>query len=178
MGETAPVTEGAKDTVAETKSTPPAHLRDEVLLKFAGTATTIVGLVLLIASVIAMGVLSILKAQIDPWIPLLPLSLLLVLVGLLITVYFRQVIDRALNPKKPEPTRPPYGFVYPYAMPPPYYGGRLPPPGTVPGAPTPATAPAMPWPTPRPSSRFCIICGRRIPTEAKFCPYCRHAYPA
>jgi len=24
--------------------------------------------------------------------------------------------------------------------------------------------------------RFCIQCGKQIPVEAKFCPYCRHAY--
>ncbi len=178
MGDAAPAAEGTKGEEAESKPLPPAHLRDELFLKFAGTATTIVGLVLLIASVIAMGALSVLKAQLDPWIPLIPLSLLLVLVGGLITVYFRKVVERTLNPKKPEPTRPPYGFVYPYAMPPPYYGGRIPWPGTVPGAPAPVATPAMPSPTPRSSSRFCIICGRRIPTEAKFCPYCRHAYPA
>jgi hypothetical protein len=175
MGEAAPAAEGPKEE-AESKPSPPAHLRDEALLKFAGTATTIIGLVLLIASVIAMGVLSILKAQLDPWIPLIPLSLLLVLIGGLLTVYFRKVIERALNPKKPEPARTQYGFAYPYAMPPPYYG--VPPsPGPIPAGPPPP-APAALAPTARVSSRFCIICGRRIPTEAKFCPYCRHAYTA
>src|SRR3972149_4529851 len=176
MGAAAPAMEGPEEEEMESKPVPAAHLRDELFLKFAGTATTIVGLVLLVASVIAMGVLSILKAQLEPWIPLIPLSLLLVLVGGLIMVYFRKVVERALNPKKPEPPRQPYGFVYPYAMPPPYYGVRLPSPGGVPAGPAPPPAPATFSPAPRPASRFCIICGRRIPTEAKFCPYCRHAY--
>ncbi len=178
MGEDAPAAEGPKEE-AESKPSPPAHLRDELFLKFAGTATTIIGLVLLITSVIAMGILGVLKAQLDPWIPLLPLSLLLVLVGGLITGYFRKVVEQTLNPKKPEPSRPPYGFAYPYAMPPPYYGVRPPPQGPVPPGPnSPPPAPATLSPSPRLASRFCIICGRRIPTEAKFCPYCRHAYTA
>src|SRR5438093_12935482 len=109
MGEDAPAMEGPKEE-AEAKPALPAHLRDEMFLKFAATATTVMGLVLLIASVIAMGVLSILKAQLDPWIPLIPLSLLLVLIGGALMVSFRKEIERTLNPKKPEPERPEYPF--------------------------------------------------------------------
>jgi hypothetical protein len=192
MGDDAPVAEGTSD---EGKKEPvpaatlpaPAHLRDELFLKFAGTATVIVGLVLLVSSTIAIGVLSIWKSDIVPWLPILPLSLLVILVGGLITVYFRKVVERALNPPKPEPARPPYGFVYPYQMAQPAYPPRVPAPAMYPTAPAPGAYPAAPapmWgppaqtPTARPTSRFCIMCGRRIPTEAKFCPYCRHAYPA
>ena len=164
----------------ETTPAPPAHLRDEVLLKFVGTATLILGIVLLVSSSIAIAVLSITKALIGDWLPILPLSLLLILVGGLVNGYFRRVIDRAVNPKKYEapPRPPPYGFVYPYQMPPPMYPMRMPnppigaPPGASPQAPVSgAFAPAAP-------SRFCIKCGKRIPVEAKFCPYCRHAYTA
>src|SRR5881397_2401308 len=81
---------------------PPAHLRDESLLKFVGTATIILGVVLLVSS----------------WIPILPLSLLLIFVGGLVNVYFRKVIDHALNPKKAvDAPRAPYSYAYPYQMP-------------------------------------------------------------
>src|SRR5712664_4002145 len=99
MGDVAPVAEG-KDDVGKKESDAPAtlpappHLRDELFLKFAGTAATIVGLVLLVSSAIAMGVLSIWKSDIISWLPLLPLSLLVILVGGLITVYFRKVVER------------------------------------------------------------------------------------
>ena len=83
--------------------------------------------------------------------------------------------DRALNPKKAvDAPRAPYSYAYPYQMPPPYYAMRMP-------SPTYAPAPAVAAPAPsvqRPaaSMRFCIQCGKQIPVEAKFCPYCRHAY--
>jgi len=169
---------GTEQPGPATKRAPPPHLHDELVLKFAGTATTILGLVLLVASVIAIGVLTVLKFDLAPWIPILPLSLLVILVGGLITVYFRKVIEKALNPPKPEPPRSPYGFVYPYQMPPAYYRPPIGPPGTVPGAPAPAWGPPPTSPAARPAWRFCIMCGRRIPGEAKFCPYCRHAYTA
>jgi len=183
MGEAAPAMEGKEKAAADepepaTKRALPPHLRDELFLKFAGTATTILGLVLLVASAIAIGVLSVLKFDLGPWIPILPLSLLLVLVGGLIVVYFRKVIEKTLNPPKPGPPRSPYGFVYPYQMPTAYYRPPMAPPGAVPGAPAPAWGPPQASPAPRPPWRFCIMCGRRIPGEAKFCPYCRHAYTA
>lgn len=178
MGETVPAADAKTAPNPEPKPALPADLRDELFLKFAGTATVIVGLVLLVASVIAMGVLSVLKFDLGPWVPILPLSLLVILVGGLVTVYFRKVIERTLNPQKPEPARPPYGFVYPYQMPPPAYPMRIPAPGAPPPG-VPATwGPAIPGVAARPGSKFCIKCGRRIPTEAKFCPYCRHAYSA
>ena len=154
---------------------PPAHLRDESLLKFVGTATIILGVVLLVSSSIAIAALSILRYTLVEWIPILPLSLLLIFVGGLVNVYFRKVIDHALNPKKAqEAPRAPYSYAYPYQMPPPYYAMRMP-------SPTYAPAPAVAAPAPsvqRPaaSMRFCIQCGKQIPVEAKFCPYCRHAY--
>ena len=192
MGGDAPAADGLSKEVKTEPVAPatlpvPAHLRDELFLKFAGTATIIIGLVLLLASTIAMGVLSVLKFDIAPWIPILPLSLLVILVGGLITVYFRKVVERSINPPKPEAARPPYGFVYPYQMPQSAYPPRMPAPSMYPSAPAPGAYPSMPgaaWgpqagtAAPRPSSRFCIMCGRRIPVEAKFCPYCRHAYPA
>src|SRR5438445_9176175 len=122
MGEAAPATEGEKKAGAEEpepamKRPLPPHLRDEVFLKFAGTATLILGLVLLVASAIAIGALSVLKFDLGPWIPILPLSLLLILVGGLIVVYFRTVIEKTLNPPKPGPPRSPSGFVYPSQTP-------------------------------------------------------------
>ena len=169
---------GAEEPGPATKRALPPHLRDEIFLKFAGTATTILGLVLLVASAIAIGVLSVLKFDLGPWIPILPLSLLVILVGGLIVVYFRKVIEKTLNPPKAEPPRSPYGFVYPYQMAPAYYRPPMAPPGTAPGASAPVWAPPAASPVARPPWRFCIMCGRRIPGEAKFCPYCRHAYTA
>ena len=91
---------------------------------------------------------------------------------------FRKVIEKTLNPPKPGPPRSPYGFVYPYQMPTAYYRPPMAPPGTIPGAPAPAWGAPQASPAARPPWRFCIMCGRRIPGEAKFCPYCRHAYTA
>src|SRR3989442_2167023 len=172
-------------TPAETKKqearpAPPDHLRDELLLKFVGSATLILGVVLLISSSIAIAVLSITKALIGDWLPILPLSLLLILVGGLVNGYFRRVIDRALNPKKYEapPRPPPYGFVYPYQMPPPMYPMRMPgpptgaPPAAIATGPSPNTR--VPAPAAPAKPRVCITCGKRIPLESKFCPYCRH----
>ncbi len=162
----------ADDSKKEEPKSPPAHMRDEVLLKFVGTATLILGIVLLISSSIAIAILSILKFELGAWLPILPLSLLVILVGGLVNGYFRKVIDRAMHPKKEEPPRPPqYGFMYPYQMPPPVYPMRMPnPPVAMPrlAAPLPSAA----------KNRFCIMCGKQIPMEAKFCPYCRHAYTA
>ena len=183
MGEAAPATEGKEKAAAEepepaTKRALPPHLRDELFLKFAGTATLILGLVLLVASAIAIGVLSVLKFDLGAWIPILPLSLLVILVGGLIVAYFRKVIERTLNPAKPGPPRSPYGFVYPYQMPPTYYRPPMVVAAPTPGAPPPPWGPPASAPVARPAWRFCIMCGRRIPGEAKFCPYCRHAYTA
>ncbi len=170
----ADTTVAAETTVAPTpepKAPPPEQTRDELLLKFVGTATLIVGIVLLVSATIAISTLSILKFDIAPWLPVLPLSLLLILVGGLVNGYYRRVIDRLLHPKRAEELRPPYGFVYPYQMPSPIAYPRMPPP-------MPAPAAYVPAPQSPPATRFCIMCGRRIPVESRFCPYCRHAFTA
>src|SRR5213593_2274208 len=100
MAESVTVVEAKKEV--EPTPAPPSHLRDEVLLKFVGTATLILGIVLLISASIAIPVLSILNHSLGPWLPILPLSLLVILVGGLVNGYFRKVIERALNPKKRE----------------------------------------------------------------------------
>src|SRR2546425_6373735 len=173
MAESATVTEAKKEV--ESTPTPPSHLRDEILLKFVGTATLILGVVLLVSASVAIPVLSILNHSLGPWLPILPLSLLVILVGGLVNGYFRKVIEHAMNPKKrEEPPRAPYSYAYPYQVPPAYYPMRMPPPTYAP-APTYA-APIPGVQGPPGSNRFCIQCGKQIPLEAKFCPYCRHAY--
>ena len=192
MGGTPPAAEAKpqekKDETAP-KPAPPAHLRDEQILKFAGTATLLVGIVLLVASALAMGILSVMRFELAPWVPFLPLALIIVLVGGLVNVYYRKVIDREINPKKYEQAARvsyPYGYPsYPMAAPMPYPGpaGYYPPRpygvASVPAPiPQPAPAPSSATPAPGAGMRFCIMCGKRIPVEAKFCPYCRHAYRA
>jgi hypothetical protein len=186
MAGTANATEPKREVAPEPKPAPPADLRDELLLKFVGTATVVLGIVLLVASAIAIAALSVMKFDLGPWLPILPLSLLVILVGGSVNVYFRKVIDRVLNPKKYEPPRAPppvYGYPYPMppmpAMPPGYYPMRAPPPGMVPGAtPGPPVPPAPRAPAPEAATRFCITCGKKIPVEARFCPYCRTSYTA
>ena len=175
MADVATSAETKQEAGGEPKPALPSHLRDELILKFVGAATLVLGIVLLVSSSIAIAVLSIVNSRLDAWLPILPLSLLVTLVGGLVNVYFRRVIDRAMNPKKYEaPPRPQYAYPYPYQMPPAYYAPRVAAPGYPPSV---AAPPRAPFPqAPALPARFCIMCGKRIPGEAKFCPYCRHAY--
>ncbi len=158
--------EGAKP---EPKPPPPETTRDELLLKFVGTGTLVIGIVLLVASVIAISILSIMRYDWIAWLPTLPLSLLVILVGGLVGGHYRRIVNEILNPKLPEtPAPPPTGFVYPYQMPVPY---------AVPQQYAVARVPyAMPAPVPNPAAvrRGCPSCGRPIPLDSRFCPYCRH----
>lgn len=170
----APATGGKSEAKPEPKAPPPEAARDELLLKFVGTGTLILGIVLLVSGVIAISILSILRYDVAPWLPIVPLSLLMILVGGVVAGHYRRVVDRILNPKPPEePRAPPVGFVYPYQMAapypmqPPYAIARVP---YATPAPAPGTAPA----SPTAGAKGCPSCGRPIPLDAKFCPYCRH----
>ena len=169
-----------KDTKPGAKPPSAAVTRDELLLKFVGTATLVVGLVLLVASVVAISILSILHFDVAPWLIVVPLSLVVVAVGALVNGHYRRVVDRILNPKPPEPAPQPNPYGYPYGMPP--AGGPQAAPQAVPPmypsmyAPMyppmgPYAVPAAPGATPM---RYCGSCGRPIPADSKFCPYCRH----
>lgn len=192
-GKTAAKAEGAEK--AGPTPVAPSMVRDELTLKFVGTATLVVGLVILVAAVIGIAALSILRFDVTPWLLIVPLALLVVAVGAAVNAHYRGVVDRILNPK-PEPARPPsppqyatpYGYPYPqypqYAAPPPAYPAAPPaqaPQAMPPGYP-PAYAPIYPYgvaPQPQPQAvRYCYTCGHQIPQDSKFCPYCRRPYPS
>ncbi len=183
---------GPSEGAATKGARPPRGLvQDELTLKFVGTATLVVGLALLVASVIAIAALSILRFDVVPWLLIVPLALLVISVGGLVNGHYRRVIDLVLNPRKAEPALPPppypvavpYGTVPPSPQVPAGYAPGYPaypvpyPPAYPPGyaAPAPYPIPVPPGATPM---RYCVTCGRRIPVASKFCPYCRHAYPA
>ncbi len=193
----------AKAAGSAKKASPPDAasplVRDELALKFAGTATLVVGLVILVAGVVAIAALSILRFDVTPWLLIVPLALLVVAVGAGVNAHYRGVVDRILHPKpQPEPAKPPLSPYAPYAaapMPYPYapYPGApaaaqaAPPapaqPSTPPGYPpafTPSYPPAYPYGVPAQpqAARYCDACRRPIPVESKFCPYCRRAYSA
>ncbi len=193
-GTTAAKAEGAKKEGP--KAVAPSLVRDELTLKFVGTATLVVGLVILVAAVIGIAALSILRFDVTPWLLIIPLALLVVAVGAGVNAHYRGVVDRILNPK-PEPVRPPspppyaapYVYPYPQYSQYPQYGTA---PAMYPAAPPaqapqamppgypPAYAPIYPYgvaPQPQPQAvRSCYTCGRPIPQDSKFCPYCRRPY--
>ncbi len=167
--EGAPAEGGKAEGTPAPRPPPPETIRDELLLKFVGTGTLVIGIVLLVASAIAISILSILRFDWVAWLPTVPLSLLVILVGGLVGGHYRRIVDDILNPKPPEThAAPPAGFVYPYQMPVPY---------AVPQQYAVARVPyAMPAPVANPAAvrTACPSCGRPIPLDSRFCPYCRH----
>ncbi len=179
----------------EPKKAPPEEIRDELMLKFAGTATLIVGLVLLIAATLAIAALSIMNAFVDRWLIIVPLALIVVGVGAGVAGHYRRVVNAFLHPKPPAPVPSvaPQPYAYPYPYPTPGVAPATPPPATPwPAPPAPGTqARAVPYPypsgypyppayayyapAPRPQARTCAACGRIIPLDSRFCPFCRRA---
>src|SRR3989304_2502514 len=102
--EAVPAAGGKAGAKPEPKPPPPEAMQDELLLKFVGTGTLVIGIVLLLSSVIAISILSILRYDIVAWLPVLPLSLLVVLVGGAVGDPGRardRPVDRRERPREP-----------------------------------------------------------------------------
>jgi len=168
-----------EDARPKGKRPPRGLVQDELMLKFVGTAMLIVGLVILVAAVVAISVLSILHFDVAPWLLVVPLSVLVVAVGAIVNGHYRRVVDRVLNPKPPAPAPRPNLYAYPYGTPPAGAPQAAPPPAPqmYPSMYAPAYPPMGPYAIPVPpgatSMRYCGACGQRIPVDSKFCPYCR-----
>jgi len=115
--------------------------KPEAVVYVFGTAMLLIGIVMLIVTAIIMTSLSVAGIYVETsWWTVLLLSFILMITGMVVSWYYRQVIYKLTGQEKSYP--------YPHFYP-----------------------PIQPQ-----TQRMCVGCGRPIPFDANFCPYCRHQY--
>jgi len=134
-------------------------LRPERLARLLTFSMMILGFILLTSSIIVMTVFLVQKIDVTHWAGVVALSIILIFIGGVGSWHFRESIARqemAIKiAKNPVPVGPMPGYPS-YAAP---YG-------------YPIGAPAYGYPAPSTPQRLCMSCGRPVPTESKFCPFC------